>query len=112
MNISVDEVARRFEQGETLVLLDVRQPHERDYCRIAVPPGASDLFIPMAEIPERLAEVQSASALAATIVYCHHGVRSRMVAEWLRAQGVTNVFNLAGGIDVWSRRIDPDVPQY
>jgi rhodanese-related sulfurtransferase len=43
---------------------------------------------------------------------CHAGGRSRRAAEFLSARGFTHVANLAGGIDAWSRDIDPDLPTY
>ena len=46
------------------------------------------------------------------IVYCHHGVRSLATARWLVAQGIPDVANLEGGIDAWSRTVDPAVPRY
>jgi rhodanese-related sulfurtransferase len=46
------------------------------------------------------------------IVHCHHGVRSFHAAAYLREQGFTDVRSLAGGIDAWSREIDPRVPLY
>ena len=46
------------------------------------------------------------------VVYCHHGVRSRQVAHWLRGQGFAQVKSLAGGIDRWSQEIDPTLPRY
>jgi sulfur-carrier protein adenylyltransferase/sulfurtransferase len=47
-----------------------------------------------------------------TVVYCHHGVRSRSVVDWLTRQNVARVFNLEGGIDDWSEVVDPTVPRY
>ncbi|MGH7948857.1 MAG: rhodanese-like domain-containing protein [Candidatus Binataceae bacterium] len=44
-------------------------------------------------------------------MYCHHGTRSGYAAEWLRAQGFA-ARNLVGGIDRWSRDVDPMVPRY
>jgi monothiol glutaredoxin len=44
--------------------------------------------------------------------HCHHGTRSRRAAEELLGQGFTNVYNLEGGIEAWSRDVDPSVPRY
>jgi monothiol glutaredoxin len=43
---------------------------------------------------------------------CHHGNRSRGAAEHFLKQGFTNVYNLAGGIEAWSKDVDPSVPRY
>ena len=112
MDITGLDLMGRFERGEPLVLLDVRQPDERAFCKIVPPSDVTELFVPMSEIPDRLSEIRSSSEPGPVVVYCHHGVRSRMAADWLRARGVVNVLNLAGGIDVWSRQVDPEVPRY
>jgi rhodanese-related sulfurtransferase len=62
----------------------------------------------MNDLPGALATLDVAREL---IIYCHHGVRSGMAAEWLRAQGY-RARNLAGGIDRWSREVDPAVRRY
>jgi rhodanese-related sulfurtransferase len=46
------------------------------------------------------------------VVYCHHGMRSLRAASILRARGVEKAFSMSGGIDAWSRFIDPEVPRY
>ena len=46
------------------------------------------------------------------VFYCHTGVRSRSAAEHFRAEGFTDVHNLEGGIDAWSREVDSSVPRY
>jgi rhodanese-related sulfurtransferase len=46
------------------------------------------------------------------VVLCHHGQRSLSVAMWLREQGFDHAQSLAGGIDAWSRTIDPTIPRY
>jgi rhodanese-related sulfurtransferase len=102
----------RLEAGEALTLLDVREPHERSFCSITVPPTAGDLFIPVREIPSRLDVVQDALRRGPLVVYCHHGVRSRDVAEWLVERGLSGIINLRGGIDAWSREADTTVPRY
>ena len=49
---------------------------------------------------------------AALSVYCHHGVRSLQVVSWLRQQGISSCYSLAGGIDRWSKEVDANVPTY
>ena len=43
---------------------------------------------------------------------CHHGNSSRQAAEHFRGLGFRQLFNVEGGIDAWSQRIDPSVPRY
>lgn len=45
-------------------------------------------------------------------LHCHHGMRSRAAAERLIGEGFTNVYNLEGGIEAWSRDVDPGVKRY
>ncbi len=104
MEISVEEVKRRLDSGEKLRLLDVREPQEFAIARIE---GAE--LIPMRTIPGAVDQLRSPDA--PLVVYCHHGVRSLNVVLWLREQGIEAV-SMAGGIDAWSLRIDPNVPRY
>ena len=85
-------------------LLDVREPHEYAIARLE-----RAVLVPMREVPGAVDRIPRD---ADVIVYCHHGMRSRSVAEFLRAQGYGRVANLAGGIDRWSIEIDPAVPRY
>jgi rhodanese-related sulfurtransferase len=90
------------------VVLDVREPWEVQAA--SVPGAAFDLLaIPMNEIPARLAEVPQDRPVA---VLCHHGMRSQRVALFLAHQGYSDVANIAGGIDAWSRERDEGVPFY
>jgi rhodanese-related sulfurtransferase len=99
------EVRSRWPDLSTeVVLLDVREPEE---IRLANVAGTLD--IPMREIPARLGELATDKPI---VVMCHSGVRSRRVAEYLSASGFSQIFNLAGGIDAWSRELDPSVPRY
>jgi rhodanese-related sulfurtransferase len=87
-----------------VTLLDVREHDEVEAAAVDFA-----LHIPMREIPGRLADLDRAAPL---VVMCHSGGRSRRVAEYLLANGFSNVFNLRGGIDAWSTEIDPQVPRY
>jgi rhodanese-related sulfurtransferase len=86
------------------LLLDVREPWEVAICAL---PGST--FIPMREIPARAGELDPARPI---VCLCHHGMRSMQVAAFLEHRGFTNVSNLAGGIDAWSRDVDPGCPTY
>jgi sulfur-carrier protein adenylyltransferase/sulfurtransferase len=98
------EVAERRSRDDAPVLLDVREPWERDLADIA-----GSVHIPMGSIAERMADVPADRDV---VVYCHHGVRSRAVVDDLTQQGRPRVANLRGGIDEWSRTVDPDIPRY
>jgi len=98
------EVKQRLDQREPLVLLDVRQDWETRLCRLD-----NALHIPIEEIELRSDELDPAAEI---IVYCHQGVRSAAVAEYLRGLGFTNARNLAGGLDAWARTVDPSMRRY
>ena len=104
-SLSAPEVAHRLRaQPDRVILLDVREPEERELARIE-----PSLFIPMHEVPHRLEDIPKDRQV---VVYCHSGHRSSMVAGYLEAMGYPDVANLSGGIDAWSRRVDPTVPRY
>ena len=85
-------------------LLDVREPWEWQLAKID---GSEN--IPMRQIPVATDELNRTHP---TVVICHHGVRSLQVIAFLERQGFANLHNLRGGIDAWSRQIDPTVPVY
>ncbi|HVN91564.1 MAG TPA: rhodanese-like domain-containing protein [Candidatus Binataceae bacterium] len=98
------ELRTRLDRGDTITILDVREPEE---IQIAPFPGA--VHIPMGEIPARMNELDLDSEL---VVVCHHGMRSAQVAMYLARSGFEHVSNLTGGIDEWSLTVDPKTPRY
>ena len=92
------------ESETTPLLLDVREPWEFDKCRIE-----GSLLIPMRQVPTALEELEPDQA---TVVICHHGIRSRQVCFYLEQQGFSNVINLEGGVEAWAQDVDPDMPRY
>lgn len=103
--ISPDEVKRALDTGADFVLLDVREDVE---LQIAGLPGAK--HIPMGDVPARAH--QELDPDDRIVVVCHHGVRSLNVTNWLRQQGFEKAQSMRGGIDRWSREVDPSVPTY
>ena len=85
-------------------ILDVREENELSICRIE-----EALHIPMAEVPDRYAELPKDAPL---IVFCHHGMRSLKVVEYLEARGLENAINLTGGIHAWANEVDAEMPRY
>ena len=104
LEISPAEVQRKLEAGDDFNFVDVREPEEFALARIE---GAR--LIPMRSVPAALSELDDDRPV---IVFCHHGVRSLNVANWLREHGIEQAWSMAGGIDLWSRQIDPKVPRY
>jgi rhodanese-related sulfurtransferase len=103
--ISVSELKTLRDSGTGHALLDVREPWELQTAQID-----GSKHIPMGEIPARFN--QELDPEEHIVVVCHHGVRSMNVTAWLRQQGFEKVQSLRGGIDRWSREIDPSVPVY
>jgi rhodanese-related sulfurtransferase len=95
---------QRLEPAAPL-LLDVREPWEYTLASI---PGS--LLMPMGDVPSRAH--QELDPDQPIVVLCHHGMRSLSVTMWLREQGFEHVQSLAGGIDRWSRVIEPSIPRY
>jgi len=103
--ISPTDVKRRLDAGEALSLIDVREVDEHQVCHIA-----DARLIPMRTVPQQLEHLEEMPA--PLIIFCHHGVRSLKVVEWLREQGLSGCQSMAGGIDAWSLTIDRSVPRY
>ncbi|MDQ6929102.1 MAG: rhodanese-like domain-containing protein [Candidatus Eremiobacteraeota bacterium] len=102
--IEVEELALWRRDGRDFVLLDVR---EDDEVRTASIEGAQ--HIPLRDVPARKHELHKDAQI---VVMCHHGGRSARVVEFLTAQGYDGAINLNGGINEWSKKIDPSVPRY
>ena len=66
-------------------------------------------LVPLATLPRTLPALDRERPV---VVLCHHGIRSASAAEFLRRQGFRRVWNLAGGIERWSREVDASVPRY
>ncbi len=101
--IAPEDLKTRLDVGVPPALLDVREPWEHE---LAALPGAR--LIPMEELPGRMDELDPGREV---VVYCHHGIRSAAVVEWLRRQGIP-ARNLVGGIDAWAARVDPTLRRY
>jgi rhodanese-related sulfurtransferase len=93
--------------GQPLVL-DVREPWELQTASVRAE-GFELMSMPMRAIPVRLQELDADRPIACL---CHHGGRSMQVAAFLKHHGFAHVANIAGGIDAWSREVDPGVPRY
>jgi rhodanese-related sulfurtransferase len=106
LEITARDVADQVKAGAPgLVLLDVREPWEYQTAQIA-----GSKLMPMGEVLSRAFQELDPEAHIVTI--CHAGVRSMNVAMWLRSQGFDSVQSMRGGIDSWSREVDPAVPRY
>jgi molybdopterin/thiamine biosynthesis adenylyltransferase/rhodanese-related sulfurtransferase len=101
---TVQEIKARLDAGEALLLLDVREPYE-----VAISHLEQTVNIPYSQVAVRWNEIPRDRPV---VVFCHSGVRSANLIEALRGQGYTNLINMVGGIDAWSREIDPSILRY
>src|SRR5258706_5887224 len=104
LEISAPELSAWLARGDAPVLIDVREPHEWEIARI---PGAT--LIPLRALPGRASELDSSREI---VLHCHHGQRSMRALEFLRQAGFRKLKNLRGGIDAWSKDVDPSGPRY
>ena len=102
--ISVEDLKRKLDAGENVVILDVREPREVAICAL---PGS--VRIPLGALG---GNVDRLSANDEIVVHCRTGIRSAQAVKFLREAGFRNVSNLEGGIDRWARVVDPSVPRY
>ena len=102
--IAPQELKTRLDRNDRPFLLDVRQDWETRLCRLE-----NAVHIPIEEIEVRTDELNPEDEI---VVYCHQGVRSAAVAEYLRQLGFKNVKNLAGGLDHWARTVDSSMRRY
>ncbi|MBL8606823.1 MAG: Grx4 family monothiol glutaredoxin [Myxococcales bacterium] len=101
--LSVTELKAWLDRGDKLEIFDVRGDDERARAKI----DAAKKFDESAE-----AYVRTLPKSTTIVMQCHHGGRSRRAAERLVAEGFTRVYNLEGGIDAWSVKVDPKVARY
>lgn len=102
--ISPKDLHARLQAGDTVTLLDVREPWERQLCALT-----DSIHAPMQQVP---AAIDSLDPEQEIIVYCHSGVRSFHVGKFLEHHGFKRVLNLSGGIDAWAREVDPTMARY
>lgn len=104
--ISPVELKERLDRGDPLVLVDVREPFERQLSDL---PEMGQLRIPVKEIPYRGGQLDPE---VETIVYCRSGPRSAWATERLMEMGHHNAINLKGGVLAWRSQVDPSLPAY
>jgi monothiol glutaredoxin len=100
--LSVAQLQQALARGP-IELYDVRTPKEREIAKL-----------PEAKLLDSKAQDHIANLAKDTPLYfhCHHGGRSQQAAQFFVSQGFKEVYNIEGGIDAWSRDIDPSLPRY
>jgi adenylyltransferase/sulfurtransferase len=106
LEIDCRAVKQLLDAGQSLVLLDCREPDEHEIVRL---PEAR--LLPMSQLMTRVGELDDARDQS-LVVFCHHGGRSMRVATWLRQQGFSSAQSMSGGIDRWAEEIDRSLARY
>ncbi len=104
--ITATELKARMDAGDTPVLVDVREPFERE---IADLPESGQLRIPVGDIATRMSEIPRDDEV---IIYCRSGSRSQAVAQLLMSMGFSGAVNLTGGVLGWRADVDPSIEGY
>jgi len=104
LEISAAEAAELL-NAKSAKIVDVREPWE--FAKTSI---EGSLLMPMGEVPSRAN--QELDPDEPLLVLCHHGVRSMNVTVWMRNQGFERAQSVRGGIDAWSREVDPQLPRY
>ncbi len=104
IQLSARELQNKLAGDVKPLLLDVREPDEFQYTRID-----GSKLIPLGQIAQRINEIDSTDGC---VIICHHGIRSQQVAAYLVRAGLTDIYNLSGGIEAWSVDCDNTVLRY
>ncbi len=96
------------ESDSSLQLIDVREKSE-----VAIACLAGFEVYPLSEFEQWSNQLLTTlKPEAETVVMCHHGMRSAQLCQWLSMRGFTQVINVSGGIDAYSRFVDPTIRRY
>ena len=105
--ISPLEYVEKVNNGWKPFFLDVRREAEENI--VTLPD--TNLRINHVEVPMRLDEIPKDRDI---VIYCRSGARSAMIANYLKmsANYSNEIYNLSGGIHLWSSTVDSSVPKY
>lgn len=103
-DITPQEVKQLIDAGADFTLVDVREPHEYQICKID-----KAKLIPLGDLPKRLDELDKDADI---VMHCKMGGRSAKACDLLRASGFTRVRNMTGGILAWADKVDTSLPKY
>ncbi len=103
-HLTVKELQTWLEEGYDFQLIDVREKEEWDICHIE-----GSQHIPMRRVQAAIPGLTKQRPVA---VICHHGLRSKAVAQHLLQSGFNEVFNVTGGIHAWALEVDKRMDVY
>jgi sulfur-carrier protein adenylyltransferase/sulfurtransferase len=102
--VTVQELKALIDSNADFQLIDVREPHEYQIANL----GGE--LIPLGQVE---AQADKIARDKQVVVHCRSGARSGSAIQFLEQKlGLTNLYNLKGGILAWSDQIDPSVPKY
>ena len=104
IEVDVQQAKVILQSNSDAILIDVREDFEREICSIN-----GSRHIPMGQIDKSTSSLPKEAQI---LVYCHHGMRSLKVTEFLRAKGFDNALSISGGIDAWAHTHDPQMARY
>jgi adenylyltransferase/sulfurtransferase len=103
-NLQPKEAAELIKLDKSLRIIDVRENWEYEIVHLP----QSELM-PLSNFQNHIVNLKKEDVL---LVYCHHGVRSASICNYLKSNGFNNVINLAGGINAWASDIDSNMLTY
>lgn len=109
--LTAQEVKQMRENGDEIILLDVREVYELAMADL----GEGVVLVPLSRLAQQRLTALPEEAHdkdVHLVVFCHHGIRSAQVVAWLQQEGWSNVWNLRGGIDAYAREVDPSIGFY
>lgn len=102
--VTVEELKQKIDAKEDFQLIDVREEFEYEMSNL------NGEHIPLAGI---LIEADKLATDKPVIVHCRSGKRSAVAIMQLEQQlGLTNLYNLKGGIIAWQEAFDPNMSIY
>jgi adenylyltransferase/sulfurtransferase len=102
--ISARDLKARFDAGDAIRIIDVREPHELNIARLE-----NAIAIPLRNLPEQVGRIDGSEDI---VVICRSGRRSAFATRFLLDAGFQRVFNLTGGLLAWSDDVDPTMAKY
>ena len=102
--LNPEEAKEILDKDKNVRLIDVREEWENNKAKIK-----NSELMPLSSFVQMSQDLNKEQKI---MVYCHHGIRSLQVCNYLEELGFNNLINLEGGIDAWSKKIDGSIPVY
>lgn len=103
-DLSPGEIQTILTSGNPPVLIDVREQWEYDIVHLQ-----NARLMPLSTFMQHFPELVPDKSY---LIYCHHGVRSMQVCNYLQRMGFTDLINLQGGIEAYALEVDTTLARY